>query len=48
MKGAPSQPAPEPAMNQRDARIQKWAVIAFALVEAAIIAIVVVTKINHG
>ena len=48
MDDAPPQPAPEPAMNQRDARIQKWAIIAFAIVEAAIIAIVVITKISHG
>ena len=32
-------------MNQRDARIQKWAVITFAVVEAAIIALVVMTRI---
>lgn len=35
-------------MNQRDARIQKWAIIAFAIVEAVIIAIVVATRITRG
>ena len=33
-------------MTERDARIQKWAIIAFAIVEAVIIAIVVITKIS--
>lgn len=33
-------------MNERDAKIQKWAIIAFALIEAVIIAIVVITKIS--
>jgi hypothetical protein len=35
-------------MNQRDARLQKWAIIAFAIVEAVIIGIVVITKIARG
>lgn len=35
-------------MNQRDARIQKWAIIAFAIVEAAIIAFVVIVRIRRG
>jgi hypothetical protein len=35
-------------MNQRDARIQKWGIIAFAIVEAVIIAIVVATRITRG
>lgn len=35
-------------MNERDARIQKWAIIAFAVVEAAIIAIVVIAKLARG
>lgn len=35
-------------MTRRDARIQKWAIIAFAIVEAAIIAVVVITRISGG
>ncbi len=35
-------------MNERDARIQKWAIIAFAVVEAAIIAIVVISRVRGG
>ena len=35
-------------MNERDARIQKWAIIAFAIVEAAIIALVVMSRIRGG
>lgn len=41
-------PEPGPAMTPRDARIQKWAIIAFAIVEAAVIALVVVTRIRGG
>ena len=35
-------------MNERDASIQKWAIIAFAIVEAAIIATVVIVRIRGG
>ena len=35
-------------MARRDARIQKWAIIAFAIVEAAIIALVVITRARGG
>lgn len=35
-------------MTSRDARIQKWAIIAFAIVEAVVIASVVVTRIGGG
>jgi archaellum biogenesis protein FlaJ (TadC family) len=35
-------------MTRRDARIQKWAIIAFAIVEAVIIALVVMTRIRGG
>jgi archaellum biogenesis protein FlaJ (TadC family) len=35
-------------MTRRDARIQKWAIIAFAIVEAAIIAVVVITRVRGG
>jgi hypothetical protein len=35
-------------MTSRDARIQKWAVITFAIVEAAIIALVVILRIRGG
>jgi archaellum biogenesis protein FlaJ (TadC family) len=35
-------------MTRRAARIQKWAIIAFAIVEAAIIALVVMTRIRGG
>jgi archaellum biogenesis protein FlaJ (TadC family) len=35
-------------MTRRDARIQKWAIIALAIVEAAIIALVVITRIRGG
>jgi hypothetical protein len=35
-------------MTNRDARIQKWAVIAFVIVEAAIIALVVITRVRGG
>jgi|GEM_PF-6676062 len=35
-------------MTSRDARIQKWAIIALAVVEAVIIALVVMTRIRRG
>jgi hypothetical protein len=33
-------------VNERDARIQKWAIITFAVVEAVIIAIVVISRVR--
>jgi archaellum biogenesis protein FlaJ (TadC family) len=44
----PTEPAPGPAVTDRDARIQKWAIIAFALVEAVIIALVLIVRIRGG
>lgn len=35
-------------MTRRDAWIQKWAIIAFAVAEAAIIALVVITRVRGG
>jgi hypothetical protein len=35
-------------MTPRDARIQKWAVITFAVVEAVIIAAVLWFRFGHG
>ena len=35
-------------MNRRDAQIQKWAIITFAIVEAVVIAIVIATRIRGG
>lgn len=35
-------------MANRDPRIQKWAVIAFVIVEVAIIALVVITRVRGG
>lgn len=35
-------------MNERDARIQKWAIIAFAVVEAVVITILIVTRVRGG
>lgn len=35
-------------MTNRDVRIQKWAVIAFVIVEAAIIALVMITRARGG
>jgi archaellum biogenesis protein FlaJ (TadC family) len=35
-------------MSTRDARIQKWAIIAFAIVEAVIIAVVLWTRTRRG
>lgn len=35
-------------MTNRDARIQKWAIIAFAIVEAVVIAIVIITRVRGG
>jgi hypothetical protein len=34
-------------VNERDARIQKWAIITFAVVEAVIVAIAVISR-AHG
>jgi predicted nucleic acid-binding Zn ribbon protein len=31
-------------MNERDKRIQKWAIIAFAIVEAVVIAVVLIAR----
>jgi hypothetical protein len=33
-------------VNQRDARIQKWAIIAIAAVEAVILAMVVISRLG--
>jgi hypothetical protein len=44
----PTEPAPGPAVTDRDARIQKWAIITFAIVEAAIITLVVIVRIRGG
>jgi archaellum biogenesis protein FlaJ (TadC family) len=44
----PTEPAPGPAVTDRHARIQKWAIIAFALVEAVIIALVLIVRIRGG
>ena len=35
-------------MTNRDAKIQKWAIIAYAIVEAAIIATVVIVRLRGG
>ena len=35
-------------MTERDAGIQKWAIITFAIVEAVIILIVVITRVRGG
>ena len=35
-------------MTPRDARIQKWAIIGFAIVEAVIIAAVLWTRLRSG
>jgi hypothetical protein len=35
-------------MTTRDKRIQKWAIIAFAVIEAAILALVVITRVRGG
>ena len=35
-------------MTSRDARIQKWAIIGLAIVEAVIIALVVITRTRGG
>jgi hypothetical protein len=35
-------------VNSRDARIQKWAIIAIAVVEAVLIAAVLWTRIGRG
>ena len=44
----PANLSPVPAVNERDARIQKWAIIAFAIIEALIIALVVIVRIRGG
>jgi hypothetical protein len=35
-------------VNERDARIQKWAIITIAIVEALILAIVVIARLRGG
>lgn len=35
-------------MTERDARIQKWAIIAFSVIEAAVIALVVIVRVRGG
>jgi hypothetical protein len=44
----PANLSPVPAVTERDARIQKWAIITFAIIEAAIIALVVIVRIRGG
>jgi hypothetical protein len=44
----PTEPAPGPDVTNRDAKIQKWAIIAYAIVEAAIIATVVIVRLRGG
>lgn len=44
MDAPPAKPAPILTMTTRDKRIQKWAIIALAIVEAAIIALVMIVR----
>lgn len=39
---------PVPAVTERDARIQRWAIITFAIIEAMIFALVVIVRIRGG